>query len=362
MTAASTTEAIRPKDFLAHRPAAVRRGARHPRHRPRVRARPRRCPTSASGSRRRDPAASSPASSAAGRARHAPRGIRLRRRQRHRLRPRLHGARGGRQRRAQPRLGAGLAGDVRDPSLGLGGAEAAVAAADGRRRGDRLLRPDRARRRAPTRRRCAPAPAATAPTGSLHGQKMWITNGSVADVAVVWARTDDGVRGFLVPSGTKGFTTQDIHHKLSLRASITSELLLDDVRLPADAMLPEATSLRGAAVVPERGPLRDRLGRGRRRPRLLRGGARLRHASASQFGRPIAAVPAPAAEARRRWRSRSTAATLLALHLGRLKDEGRLRARAGQHGQARQRQRRARGRPDRPPGARRQRRSRSSIR
>ena len=79
----------------------------------------------------------------------------------------------------------------------------------------------------------------------VHGQKMWITNGSIADVAVVWARTDEGVRGFLVPKGTPGFTTQDIHHKLSLRASVTSELLLDDVRLPADAMLPEATSLRG---------------------------------------------------------------------------------------------------------------------
>ena len=79
----------------------------------------------------------------------------------------------------------------------------------------------------------------------LHGQKMWITNGSVADVAVVWARTDEGVKGFLVPKGTKGFTTQDIHRKLSLRASVTSELLLDDVRLPEDAVLPEVSSLKG---------------------------------------------------------------------------------------------------------------------
>ncbi len=75
-------------------------------------------------------------------------------------------------------------------------------------------------------------PAATATDWILHGQKMWITNGSVADVAVVWAATDEGIRGFLVPAGTKGFTTQDIHKKLSLRASVTSELLLDDVRLP----------------------------------------------------------------------------------------------------------------------------------
>ena len=64
---------------------------------------------------------------------------------------------------------------------------------------------------------------------------MWITNGSVADVAVVWARTDDGVRGFLVPTDTPGFTTQEIHQKLSLRASVTSRAVLDDVRLPADA-------------------------------------------------------------------------------------------------------------------------------
>jgi glutaryl-CoA dehydrogenase len=74
---------------------------------------------------------------------------------------------------------------------------------------------------------------------------MWITNGSVADVAVVWARTDEGIRGFLVERGTPGFTTQDIKHKISLRASVTSELILQDVRLPNDAMLPEVTGLRG---------------------------------------------------------------------------------------------------------------------
>ena len=74
---------------------------------------------------------------------------------------------------------------------------------------------------------------------------MWITNGSVADVAVVWAQTDEGVRGFVVPTDSPGFSTQEIHRKLSLRASVTSELLLDDVRLPASAMLPEAEGLRG---------------------------------------------------------------------------------------------------------------------
>jgi glutaryl-CoA dehydrogenase len=79
----------------------------------------------------------------------------------------------------------------------------------------------------------------------LNGTKMWITNGGIADVAVVWARTDEGVRGFLVPRGTRGFTTRDIHRKLSLRASVTSELILDDCRLPADAMLPGVRGMRG---------------------------------------------------------------------------------------------------------------------
>ncbi|HLU71186.1 MAG TPA: acyl-CoA dehydrogenase family protein [Nonomuraea sp.] len=79
----------------------------------------------------------------------------------------------------------------------------------------------------------------------LNGTKLWITNGSVADVAVVWAQTDDGIRGFLVPAGTPGFTVNDVKRKVSLRASVTSELVLDDVRLPADALLPEARGLRG---------------------------------------------------------------------------------------------------------------------
>ena len=79
----------------------------------------------------------------------------------------------------------------------------------------------------------------------LNGTKMWITNGGIADVAVVWAGTDEGVRGFLVPRGTRGFTTRDIHRKLSLRASVTSELILDDCRLPADAMLPGVRGMRG---------------------------------------------------------------------------------------------------------------------
>lgn len=79
----------------------------------------------------------------------------------------------------------------------------------------------------------------------VNGQKMWITNGSVSEVAVVWARDGEKVRGFVVPKGTPGFTTQDIKGKMSLRASVTSELLLDDVRLPASAELPEVDTLRG---------------------------------------------------------------------------------------------------------------------
>jgi glutaryl-CoA dehydrogenase len=74
---------------------------------------------------------------------------------------------------------------------------------------------------------------------------MWITNGSIADVAVVWARTDDGIRGFLVERGTPGFTTSDIHRKLSLRASITSELHFADCRVPVENMLPNVRSMRG---------------------------------------------------------------------------------------------------------------------
>jgi glutaryl-CoA dehydrogenase len=157
----------------------------------------------------------------------------------------------------------------------------------------------------------------------LHGQKMWITNGSVADVAVVWAVTDNGVRGFLVPRGTPGFTTQEIHKKLSLRASVTSELLLDDVRLPADAELPEATSLKGPLSCLNEaryGIVWGSAGAARAcfEAALEYAGER------TQFGKPIASFQIQqqklaymALEVNR--------AALLALHLGRMKDEGRLR-------------------------------------
>src|ERR1043165_9142536 len=80
----------------------------------------------------------------------------------------------------------------------------------------------------------------------LNGTKMWITNGTIADVAVVWARTEDGeINGFLVEHGMQGFEAREMHKKISLRASVTSELVLEDVRVPGDAVFPDVTTLRG---------------------------------------------------------------------------------------------------------------------
>ncbi len=79
----------------------------------------------------------------------------------------------------------------------------------------------------------------------LEGSKMWITNGTVADVAIVWAQTDDGIRGFVVPTDSPGFQANEIHKKMSLRASVTAELVFDNVRLPADAVLPDVVGLKG---------------------------------------------------------------------------------------------------------------------
>ena len=79
----------------------------------------------------------------------------------------------------------------------------------------------------------------------LNGNKMWTTNGTLADVAIVWAATDDGIRGFVVPTDTEGFNAYKIGRKLSLRASVSAELALDNVRLPASAVLPEVTGLKG---------------------------------------------------------------------------------------------------------------------
>ena len=85
-------------------------------------------------------------------------------------------------------------------------------------------------------------------TWVLNGSKQWITNGTLADIAVVWAQTDEGVRGFLVEKGTPGFTSSDQHGKFSLRASVTSELGFQDCRIPADAILPKTTGLKNALM------------------------------------------------------------------------------------------------------------------
>ena len=152
---------------------------------------------------------------------------------------------------------------------------------------------------------------------------MWITNGSVADVAVVWARTDDGIRGFVVPTDTPGFSAPEIKHKMSLRASVTSELVLEDVRLPASAMLPEATGLSGplgclnearfGIVFGAMGAARDCLE------------TAIAYAQDRQvFDKPLAALPAHPGQARRHG-ARARQGQLLALHLGRLKDAAWLR-------------------------------------
>ncbi|MFD5825781.1 acyl-CoA dehydrogenase family protein [Lentzea sp. NPDC060358] len=157
----------------------------------------------------------------------------------------------------------------------------------------------------------------------LDGSKTWITNGGLADVATVWARTEEGIRGFLVPRGTPGFSTRDIKNKLSMRASVTSELVLENVRLPESARLPLATSLRAplsclnearfgivfGAVGAARDCLQAALGYS---------------ATRVQFDKPIAAFQLT----QRKLASMSVqvnTAMLLALHLARLKEAGTLR-------------------------------------
>ncbi|RAY11510.1 acyl-CoA dehydrogenase [Actinomadura craniellae] len=154
----------------------------------------------------------------------------------------------------------------------------------------------------------------------LNGAKMWITNGSVADVAVVWARTDEGIRGFVVPAGTPGFTTSDIHQKLSLRASVTSELVFDDVRLPADAVLPGVTGLKGplgCLSEARYGILWGAVGAGRACYEAAVDYAKTRE----QFGRPIGGFQLT--QEKLAWMEVALGqAGLVALHVGRLKDAG----------------------------------------
>nr|WP_237770135.1 acyl-CoA dehydrogenase family protein [Ornithinimicrobium sp. CNJ-824] len=163
----------------------------------------------------------------------------------------------------------------------------------------------------------------------LDGSKMWITNGSVADVAVVWARTEgdpdsrDTVRGFVVPTGTPGFSAPEITGKMSLRASVTSELVLDGVRLPADAVLPESRGLRSplACLNEARyGIVWGSMGAARTAFVAARDYAVERE----QFGRPVAAFQLTQAKLARMHQALTTG-QLLALHLGRLKDRELLR-------------------------------------
>jgi glutaryl-CoA dehydrogenase len=156
----------------------------------------------------------------------------------------------------------------------------------------------------------------------LNGTKMWITNGSIADIAVVWASTSDGIRGFLVPRGVRGFSARDIHKKLSLRASITSELVFDSVRLPSSAVLPGVTGLRGPLSCLTEARFGIVWG--------VTGAARTCLESAvsyattrTQFGKAIGGFQLT--QSKLAWMAVSLyQAQLLALHLGRLKSAGTL--------------------------------------
>ncbi|GAA2455654.1 acyl-CoA dehydrogenase family protein [Streptomyces lavendulocolor] len=157
----------------------------------------------------------------------------------------------------------------------------------------------------------------------LNGRKMWITNGSVAGVAVVWARTDDGIRGFAVPAGTPGFSAPEIKHKWSLRASVTSELVLDDVRLPADAVLPGVTGLKGPLSCLSHaryGIVWGAMGAARSSFESALEYARTRE----QFGRPIGGFQLTQAKLAD-MALELHKGILLAHHLGRRLDAGRLR-------------------------------------
>ncbi|WP_422745286.1 acyl-CoA dehydrogenase family protein [Mycobacterium sp. WMMD1722] len=157
----------------------------------------------------------------------------------------------------------------------------------------------------------------------LNGAKMWITNGSVADVAVVWARAEEGILGFVVPAETEGFTGREMKHKLSLRASNTSELVLEDVRLPAEAQLPQARGLSGplaclsearfGIVFGSVGAARDCL-----ESTIDYVGSR------EVFDKPLAAYQLTQAKLAD-MAVELGKAQLLALHLGRLKDDGHIR-------------------------------------
>jgi len=157
----------------------------------------------------------------------------------------------------------------------------------------------------------------------LNGRKMWISNAPYADVAVVWAQTDEGIRGFVVPTSTPGFSAPEIRHKLSLRASATGELVLDDVRLPADAVFPEVRGLKGPLSCLNEaryGIVWGSLGAARSSLEA----ARTYSMQRTQFGKPIASFQLT----QQKLADMSleyVKGYLLALHLGRRKDAGLLR-------------------------------------
>jgi glutaryl-CoA dehydrogenase len=157
----------------------------------------------------------------------------------------------------------------------------------------------------------------------LNGTKMWITNGSVADLAVIWAKTPEGIRGFLVETDARGFSARDVKHKLSLRASVTSELHLNDVRLPADAMLPGTTGLGSALRCLNEA--RFGIAWGAVGAAMACFESALEYAKIRpQFGKPIAGFQLTQAKLADMLTA-ITQGQLLALQLGRLKDSGRLR-------------------------------------
>ena len=156
----------------------------------------------------------------------------------------------------------------------------------------------------------------------INGSKMWISNGPFADVAVVWTRTDDGVRGFIIPTDTPGFSAPEIKGKLSLRASRTSELVLDDVRVPDGFRLPGTSSMRGPLSCLSEARYGIAWG--------AMGAARSCYETALayaqervQFGKPIAGFQLTQAKLVDMMVAINRG-TLVALHLGRMKDEGRL--------------------------------------
>src|SRR5437764_8180328 len=156
----------------------------------------------------------------------------------------------------------------------------------------------------------------------LNGTKMWITNGSIADIAVVWAKAEDGVRGFIVERGTPGFTTSDVHHKLSLRASVTSELHFEDCPIPAENMLPNVRGMRGPLSCLNEaryGIAWGAIGAARACYEVALNYAKSR----IQFNRPIASFQL-VQQKLAIMATELVKAQLLALQLGRLKDEGLL--------------------------------------